>query len=283
MMRRFFAAQKGEAMSSSRKQQLDLSGWFSGKTVLLTGATSGIGREMAKILAKNGSKLILCGRDEGAMQSLKAELVAYSSQILDEYLVDLQNLTAVRDLCGCVRNHYEVDILVNNAGFGFMSDFADMSSAKIEEMMAVNVNAVVLLCQEFVEVLKQKPGRGILNVGSVASFFPTPHSSLYGATKHFILGLTDALHAELLSSGVHVTGVYPGKTLTRFIERASGGKTRQWDAALSPETVALEGLRGLSLNRVRVIPGLANQIKVMIARLLPVEILLRQTGARSPK
>lgn len=260
----------------------DFASWYKGKTVLVTGASSGIGREMVRWLGRFGSSLLLSGRDRGALQALADEIKSRGGRVTDIYLVDLAEEKAVNDLCGGVVKHHPVDILINNAGFGDMADFSGIKEETYRSMMEVNMRAVVSLCRCFLPEMLNRSGTGILNVGSVASFFPTPHSALYGATKHFILGFTDALHEEVRAKGVHVTGLYPGKTMTRFIARATSGKVPQWDSAALPEQVAWQGLKGLSENQVRVIPGVDNQLKVWVSRLLPIEMLLKKTGQNSP-
>ena len=167
--------------------------WFFKKTALVTGATSGIGREIAKQLVCEGCRVLLCG--------------------------------------------------------------------KICSIQKVNISAVVNLCRAFLPRMVERSGGGILNVGSTSSFFATPGSALYGATKHFILGFTDALHQEMLSFGVHVTGVYPDRIESRFLERATDGKIKGWEKAMSPVLVAKLTLRGLSDNRMRVTPSLASKIR----------------------
>lgn len=252
-------------------------GWFSGKTALVTGATSGIGREIAKLLTVYDCRVLMCGRDKETMNSLLEELKVNSSFPAKGFFADFSDEESLRELVAKVQKDYEVDILVNNAGFGHMEDFYLMDEDGVNSMLRVNILAVVELCREFVGGMKEKPGTGILNVGSVASFFPTPGSALYGATKHFVLGFSDALHHEMLSFNVHVTGLYPGKTNTRFVERATGGKIKDWDKAMSPESVAELGLKGLSENKIRVVPGLSNKIKVFIASVMPISLLLSKT------
>jgi len=256
--------------------------WFSGKTALITGATSGIGREIAKQLSYYGSRVLLCGRNKVAMNLLLEELNANSSFPADKFFADFSKKESLQELIAKVYKDYEVDVLVNNAGFGDMNDFCLMSDDKVNSMQEVNMSAVVKLCRQFLPMMKHRSGSGILNVGSVASFFPTPGSALYGATKHFILGFTDALHEEMLSFGVHVTGVYPGKTRSRFLERATGGKVKDWEEAMSPRLVAKSALKGLSENRVRVIPGFSNRIKVFTASIIPISLLLKKTYTNNP-
>lgn len=251
--------------------------WFSGKTALVTGATSGIGREIARGLSSYNCRVLLCGRNEVAMNSLLEELSANASFPAEGLLAEFSNKGALRELIAKVHKNYGVDILVNNAGFGYMDNFYMMGKDKVNSMQEVNMSAVVDLCRAFLPKMKEKPGAGILNVGSVASFFPTPGSALYGATKHFILGFTDALHQEMLSFGVHVTGVYPGKTKSRFLERATDGRMKNWGRVMNPELVAKLALKGLSKNKIRVIPGFSNKIKVFAASVMPISLLLTKT------
>lgn len=257
--------------------------WFSGKTVLVTGATSGIGREIARCLACYGSRVLICGRNEAAMKSLLEELNLSSSFPVEGFIADISNKESTRELIEKVCKNYEVDILVNNAGFGDMGDFYQMDKDKVCLMQQVNMSAVVDLCRHFLPVMKEKTGSGILNVGSVASFFPTPGSALYGASKHFILGFTDALHEEMWAFDVHVTGVYPGKTKSCFLERATDGKKKDWEQAMDPQLVAELALKGLSENKIRVIPGFSNRIKVFIASVMPTSLLLKKSYSNDLK
>lgn len=266
-----------KVLTDQNKQSLPyFAKWFFGKIALVTGATSGIGREIAKQLVCYGAKVLLCGRDAEAMNSLLKELNAISSSPLEVLFADFSNNESLQELITKVNKNYEVDILVNNAGFGYMSDFYVMPQDKIRSMEEVNISAVVYLCRAFLPKMVEKSGTGILNVGATASFFATPGSALYGATKHFILGFTDALHHEMLSQGVHITGVYPGHTESRFLERATDGKIKSWEKAMSPTSVAKLALEGLSKNKIRVIPGFSNKIRVFAASIMPISILLNK-------
>lgn len=257
--------------------------WYAGKTVLVTGATSGIGLEIARQVICFGSKVLLCGRNKAAMNVLLGELRDKTSLTIEGFCADLSQEKSLKQLVEEIRAKHTVDILVNNAGFGYMGDFHEMSLDIIDSMQEVNMLSVIKLCREFLPEMKERTGTGILNVGSIASFFPTPNSALYGATKQFVLGFTDALHQEMSSFDMYVTGVYPGKTQTRFLERATGGKIRKWDKAMDPELVAQLALKGLSENKVRVIPGFSNKIKIFIASIMPISWLLKKTYSGSPQ
>ena len=248
--------------------------WFVDKTVLVTGATSGIGEEIVKQLSFCRTKLLLCGRNKEAMDLLEVEIKGSTCQVAESFLLNFSSNESLKELIAQIQKTYEIDILVNNAGIGHLSDFSVMSEDQIHTMVNLNIVAIVQLCRAFIPQLQK--GNGILNVGSVASFFPTPGSALYGATKRFLLSFTDALHWEMLSSGVHVTGVYPGNTHSRFLERSTGGKVKKWQKAMSPVVVAEKALAGLSKNKMRVIPGYMNKLKTLAPVILPNTILLNK-------
>jgi len=254
--------------------------WFSGKTALVTGATSGIGREMAKLLAGRGCRILALGRDKESMNSLLNGLNANSRLLSEGFLIDLADKDARRKLIKKISKKYEIDILINNAGFGYIGDFYLMAEDLADAMREVNINTVVDFCREFLPKMMKKRQGGILNVGSTASFFGTPGSSLYGATKHFILGFTDGLHQEALSSGVHVAGVYPGHTHSRFVERATAGKTKNWHKAMSSVLVAELAIQGLSQNKIRIIPGFYNKMLFWAAKALPISFILKELRAK---
>ncbi len=256
-------------------QKSDRLQWYKNKTVLVTGGTSGIGLEMVSQLAGLGTKVVFCGRDPQAIESVSRATGA------DGLCVDLSRHEELPRFLTALRAKYRIDILVNNAGLGDITDFCQADTQTLLSMQSVNMDAVVVLCRELLPEISRQPGGGILNVGSVASFFPTPGSAVYGATKHFIAGFTDALHGELAGKGVHVTGIYPGKTSSRFLVRATRGKNADWDKAMAADVVARAALSGLACNRIRVIPGLSNKVIVLIAKFLPTQILLRVTGVRT--
>ena len=248
--------------------------WFTDKTVLVTGATSGIGEEIVKQLSFCRTKLLLCGRNKEAMDLLEVEIKRSTCQVAESFLLNFSSNESLKELIAQIQKTYEIDILVNNAGIGHLSDFSVMSEDQIHTMVNLNIVAIMQLCRAFIPQLQK--GNGILNVGSVASFFPTPGSALYGATKRFLLSFTDALHWEMLSSGVHVTGVYPGNTHSRFLERSTGGKVKEWQKAMSPVIIAEKALAGLSKNKMRVIPGYMNKLKTLTPVILPNTILLNK-------
>lgn len=254
----------------------DYAEWYAGKTVLVTGATSGLGREIARLLSGFGSSVIPCGTNGSAMDSLLNELNSVSVSNAEGFLADFSDSKSLNEMIKKIKGKYKVDILINSAGFGYINDFYAMPSEKIYSMQRVNIISVVELCRAFLPDMMRKPGTGIMNIGSTASFFPTPGSALYGATKHFILGFTEALHHEMLSKGVHVTGVYPGHMHSRFLERSTGGSIDDWENAMDPSKVAEMALKGLRDNKRRLIPGIKNKLKVFASYVLPMPIIFKK-------
>ncbi|MBF0330981.1 MAG: SDR family NAD(P)-dependent oxidoreductase [Candidatus Omnitrophica bacterium] len=254
--------------------------WFRSKTAVVTGASSGIGLEMAKLLVSAHSRVIVCARDKGRLDAGVAVLKALNAGEVIGITADLAVPSERQDMIRRIQALGPVDILINNAGFGYMGDFISMPKVRMVEMQAVNMMALSELAQAFMAPMKERRSGGILNVGSVASFFPTPGSSFYAASKYFVRGLTEGLHAELSSYGIHVTGLYPGVTMTGFLRRATDGRKDQWPKAMTPALVAYSGLEGLRQNKVRVIPGLVNQAMVLVANLMPAAWFLSITGKR---
>lgn len=255
---------------------MDIKEWFKDKKILITGASSGIGKEFARQLSSYGSDLLLCGRNKDSLDKLTGELKKNDPQKVCCCSFDLSNNDECSDFIKKVQADYSIDILINNAGFGCMCEFGSMDDSLKDSMLFVNVNSVTTLCRAFLPDMIKKGKGGILNVGSTASFFATPGSALYGATKHFIRGFTDALHWEMRTKGIHVTGLYPGHVHTGFIERASLGKRKVWKTALEPSFVAWKGLMGLYENKRQVIPGMMNYVKVFASRILPHEIIMNK-------
>lgn len=184
---------------------------------LITGASSGIGYEMAKQLAAKNINLILVARSEEKLLQLQAELKKVHLIEVEYFLFDLSEPNSAQDLYLAIKERgFQVSGLINNAGFGDYGNFTEMSLKKDEEMIAVNVTALVGLTKLFgADMVKAKKGR-ILNVASLLSFLPFPYYSVYSATKSFVLAFTETIAAELQGTGVTVTALCPGTVETAF-------------------------------------------------------------------
>lgn len=184
---------------------------------LITGASSGIGREMAIQLAAKKHNLILVARNEDKLQQLQQELKSRFLVKVDYLLFDLSEPNSATDLYRLVQGkNYIVNGLINNAGFGDYGNFVDMPLKKDEEMIAVNITALVGLTK-LVGSDMVRAGKGrIMNVASLLSFLPFPYYTVYSATKCFVLAFTETLASELQGTGVTVTALCPGPVETPF-------------------------------------------------------------------
>ncbi len=237
---------------------------------MITGASSGIGRSMATMLAAEGTDVVVVARDLGRLESLADELASApgSVEILPADLADAVQLARV-----AARIQDEaapIDLLVNNAGLGFTGDFVDIADERAELMVAVNVSALQALSLTAARTMKARKRGTILNVSSLAGDVPGPRSATYNATKAFVTSLSQSLHVELASHGVVVTALCPGLTRTEFQERAEYD-TSELPAILwqSADAVAKVGLDAAHAGDAVVVSGLINKAASRLARSAP--------------
>jgi short-subunit dehydrogenase len=236
---------------------------------LVTGASSGIGRELARLLAADGHDVVLIARHADALEAVARELAGGPHTVI---ACDLSDPTGparlLNDLAG---RGLEVDVLINNAGFGVFGPFAVSDPASIAAMIRLNVASVTELARGVLPgMLARRSGR-ILNLASTAAFQPGPLMAVYYATKAYVLSFSEALANEVAGSGVTVTALCPGPTRTDFLRRAGVGGTRLFRGPLVSDaaSVARAGYAGLRRGRRVVVPGLANRIFVQALRLTP--------------
>jgi hypothetical protein len=242
---------------------------------VVTGASSGLGVEFARALARRGHDLVLVARTEERLAQLAGELErahGVRSEVLGADLCDLGDVGKVADRIRAGRT----DTVINNAGFGTNGEFAHLPvDGEIAEVQ-VNALAVVILSHAALEVMVPRRSGRLLNVASVGGFTPAPTWATYGATKAFVLSLTEALHIEAEPHGVHVTVLAPGFTRTEFQERAGmkggGPPGFMWSDAASVVDTALAAL---DKNQAVCVPGGLNKAAVVTTRLLPKPIFRR--------
>ncbi len=236
---------------------------------LITGASAGIGKELAKVFAARGFNLVLLARNESRLNQLAADLRAAHKIEASVLAKDLALPNAASEIFAALQ-HLSLSVLVNNAGFGTHGDFAQADLRSQSEMMQVNVVALVQLTHLFLRpMLAARRGR-ILNVASTAAFQPGPTASVYYASKAFVYSFSYALAAELAGSGVSVTTLCPGMTQTEFFERAHM-RSRPW-AMMDAQTVAEAGYRGLMAGKRVVIPGMLNKVSSFVAKRTPARV-----------
>lgn len=236
---------------------------------LITGATSGIGREFAVLLARMGCELILASRNTKKMEQLKRRLPVPVRVVT----ADLSQEADCFGLYEAVKDE-KIDILINNAGFGAFGRFSQIPLETELNMLDLNVRAVHILTKLFLADFRERDSGYILNVASSAGFLPGPLMAAYYATKSYVLRLTEAVYEELRREGSHVRvcALCPGPVETGFNERAN---VRFSLRGLSARNVAAYGLRGLFCGRPVAIPGLTMKLAYFGEKLLPESMLLR--------
>lgn len=236
---------------------------------LVTGASIGIGKELATQLAQDGHDLILVARSADKLQSLANELKQYGATGT-VIASDLGKPGSAQKLFDEVKaKGLAVDVLVNNAGFGLKGRFVKLSLAEQQEMIQLNITTLTELCWLFGRDMAARGKGRILNVGSVGSFQPCPEFGVYAATKAYVLSFSEAIDAELRDQGVNVTVLCPGAVLTEFHTRAGNDSKLLLATAMQPAPVARAGLRALGGRQPMVIPGLLNWIAIFSVRLMP--------------
>ncbi|KGE12300.1 SDR family NAD(P)-dependent oxidoreductase [Sphingobacterium deserti] len=248
------------------------------KYALITGGTSGIGLELAKLFAENNYHLILVARSLDALAQTKTMLT-------DQYAVEV--LTFAQDLSkpGSAQAVYEfvkeqhifVDILVNSAGQGEYGLFAQADLGRLLEIIQLNVAALTELTQLFLKDMLAHDKGKILQLGSIASEMPGPWQAVYHATKAFVLSLSEAIREEIADTQVSITVLEPGATDTDFFNKAGMTTSKIMDSKLSdPAKVAADGFKALMEGKDKVVSGLKNKIFVSASNILPDAAVAKQ-------
>jgi short-subunit dehydrogenase len=249
-----------------------------GGTCLVTGASSGIGAEIARELARRGHGVTLTARREERLRELADELT-------DEHGVRAETLSAdvaderARNQLGreLEERQLEVEVLVNNAGFGSGGSFLELDGDKEALMVRTNVEAVVALTSMFVGEMVERGRGAVLNVASLIAFQPVPYQATYGATKAAVLSFSDALHEELRGTGVTVTSVCPGPVRTEFGDQGGfGGADERIPGPLwlDAERVAADAVTALEKGDRVTVPGAGNQLAALYGQHMPRFLLL---------
>lgn len=235
--------------------------------ILITGASSGIGKDMAKILAKKADKLVLVARDVAKLEEVKKELEKDTK--IEIISMDLSSEENCREIHRTVQ---DVDILINNAGFGDCGDFTKTSLDKEMNMIKTNIVAYHILTKLYLTDMKQKNSGKILNVASIAGFMPGPLMATYYATKNYVVKLSEAIREELRKekSKVQISILCPGPVKTNF-NKVANVKFNLREA--NSMQVAKYAVKKLEKGKFYIIPGIDVQIARIGAKILPTNII----------
>jgi uncharacterized protein len=244
---------------------------------LITGASAGIGREFARLLASRAKALVLIARREERLQELSAELKRINPQ-LGIYLrtVYLNQRDQIAALSPWLKeNHLLVDLLINNAGLGDMGTFATSDPPRIQEMLDVNISALTQMTRLLLPEMIAKKHGGILNVSSSAGFIPIPGFAVYAATKAYVNSFSEALRGEVSGQGISVCSLCPGPVHTEFsnVAQRPGGPPQPAAPEfvyVPPSEVAAAGLEAIEKDQPLVIPGGVMKVAMFITRLTPL-------------
>ncbi|MFT6006261.1 MAG: short-subunit dehydrogenase [Pseudoalteromonas tetraodonis] len=253
------------------------------ETVVITGASSGIGEELAKNFASGGYDLVLVARSEGKLKELARELKRDAEVKVWVEPADLSRRGAAKKLATRLsQQDIEVDVLVNCAGVLEHGSFVDLPASSQQGLIDLNVSGLTSMLSHFLPPMVARGNGRILNVASIAAFQPVPGLATYAATKAYVLSLTESLAEELTGTGVSVTALCPGVTATNMVTTAqekSGGFNLPSFVIGEVEKVAAQGYRACMKGEVICVPGTVNLAATIVGRATPKWLLRRISGA----
>lgn len=249
------------------------------KRALITGASSGIGKELAKIHAEKGGDLILVARSEDKLNILKNKLEENHKINAVVIKKDLTNHNAPKEIYDQIKSAgLTVDYLINNAGFGGLGKFHERQLEQDLSMINLNISALTSLTHFFLQDFTKKNEGKILNVSSTASLIPGPLQAVYYATKAYVTSFSNAIAEELNETNITVTNLMPGATDTQFAKVSGMEKTSLFEKTVTARSVAEDGYIGMLKGKLDVISGLTFSQKVLTSMipLTPKKIILKQ-------
>lgn len=243
---------------------------------LITGASKGIGKEIAHELALKGYDLLLIARNSYELQMVKEEFEKNFGLKVDYLVADLSAAGSVDRIIAWVEEkQIDLRVLVNNAGYGLVGQFEQYDFVENQHMMQVNMDALVEMCQKFYPYLVGKGQAYVLNIASSTAYQAIPNMSLYAATKVFVLNFSRGLHHEWKNKGISVTVVSPGATTTNFNDRANLPEKARKAAekiTMTPQAVAKLAVNGMFAKKIEVITGAVNKLAAFLAWIVPKSI-----------
>lgn len=267
---------------------------YKGKLALVTGASTGIGYAIAKELARRGANLILSAtaRSEDKLHELSSEIKDLGSEC-HIFLEDLSRLNSGRSLYDQIKlQNLHVDLLINNAGYGRWGTFHEVEMEDYADMIQLNITSLSELSHLFIPDMISEGEGGVINVGSVASLTPVPYSSVYAATKAYVLSLSEGLRYEYRNSNIRIMALLPGATVSNFgqVATAKSDKLRERLNKRSKRSaagtvfqtsheVAVECLDGFTKDKQFIIPGKGNRRTALITKFMPRTKVLNTVGS----
>lgn len=242
------------------------------ETVLITGASSGIGFELSKIFAKKGYNLVLVSQNEHKLEKAASEIQLQNHNVQISIISkDLSDPSSPEEIFEQLKQKkIQVDILVNNAGFNVYGSFHEVNLENILDLISVNLLALTKLTHIFMKGMVERGYGRILNLGSTGSFQPVPINTVYCATKAYVLSFSEGIADELKGTGVTVTALCPGPTQTNFAKRADIEEVKLFNMmTMDAKRVTEEGYKALMKEKIIKIPGLVNSLLVFLVRFMP--------------
>jgi len=239
------------------------------KTALITGAASGLGKELAILLAKDKYKLFLVDIDANRLKKVKTELQNTYNVQIETLVKDLGKSNVAQDIMETINNH-PIDVLINNAGFGLFGSFVDTDWERENKMLNLHILTTTHLTKLVLEGMVKRRSGKILNMSSLAAFQPGPFMAIYYASKGYMLSFSEAIANELKGTGVTVTALCPGPTKTEFQKNVSADSSNNkitFNMA-SAKKVALYGYKAMQKGKPYAIPGRFNKFLAVIPRLV---------------
>jgi short-subunit dehydrogenase len=245
---------------------------------LITGATAGIGLELAKLLASAGSNLVLTARRTDRLNQIASDLASAHKIKVETVAADLTKPNAATEIFNfTTAKNLEIELLINNAGFGAFGYAHEIPAEKMLEMIQVNCSAVVQLTRLYTPAMVSRGHGDVMILASLASFQPVPFNSVYAATKAFDLIFAESIAEELRPKGVHVCALCPGSTNTEF-QKVADQPDRVFRSAETAEKVARVGLEATAAGKSYVISGFMNNVMKESQRLAPRSLVAKMAG-----
>ncbi len=248
---------------------------------VITGASRGIGVEYAKSLAIRGYSLLLIARDEGQLRRVAEDISQTHHVEVSTLGLDLSLVGAAHQMFVAARNSSKpIDVLINNAGFGMYGEFANMPLPRIQKMLQLHINLVVESTRLFLPSMIERQTGAIINVASVAGFFPIPYIAEYAATKAFLISFSEAVAEEVRASRITVQACCPGFTETDF-HKTAGHQPRNPFSPQQPDQVVTASLRALDARQSHVTIGWQGWLSQFASQVVPRRLLIRMAGKRT--